>query len=81
MLYVSFSPTSLASLECTLACMSAYLPENSTIILILMVVKSLKPVFIPFFKTVPFSCIRIDPLNRYHFLVPIDPLYLYYFPV
>jgi len=33
-----------------------------------MVVKSLKPVFMLFFKTASFFCIRTDPLDRYCFL-------------
>jgi len=68
-LCVSFTPACLASLECTLACTPACLFVNSIIALSLMVVKSLKPKFILFSKTVSFSCIHTEPLYRYCFLV------------
>ena len=79
MLYVSFTPACLSSLEYTLACRPVCLFVNSTIILSLMVVKSLKPVFILFSwlhrflysywssVSVSFSYIHTDPLYRYLF--------------
>ena len=62
--------------------MPACLLDNFTVILSLMVVKSLKPVLILFFKTVPFSCIRTDSLYRYHFsifvlILCIDTVFLF----
>jgi len=68
-LYVSFAPACLASFECMLACMPAYLLDNPTIILPLMVMKSLKYVLTMFIKTVLFSYIRTDLLYRYCFFV------------
>ena len=61
-----FAPACLASLGCMLACMPACLLDNSTIILILMVVKSLKLVFLLFFKSALFSCIKIYDSDIHH---------------
>jgi len=93
-LHVSFSLAYLASLESMLFCMPTCLLDNSTIILSLMILKSLKPLLILFFKTALFSYIHTNLLYRYHFLVfvPIScigtiflysyqPLYQYCFPV
>jgi len=41
-----------------------------------MIVKSLKPLLVLFFKTVSFFCIRIDLLYRYHFLVSVLILFI-----
>jgi len=93
-LYVSFALACLASLGCALASMSACLYINSTIILSLLVVKSLNPVFILFFKTVlfpifvPIPCISTIFLCSYRFPVSVsffrictDLLYRYCFHV
>ena len=80
-MYVSFAPARLASLGCTLACMLACLLDNSTILLSLMVVKSLKTIFILFFKMYHFSYTRTGPLYRYCFLYsyrsPVSVLFFY----
>ena len=57
----------IRSLGCTLDCMPTCLLDKSTIILFLMIVKSMKPVLIVFSKIVSFSCIHTDPLYRYYF--------------
>ena len=93
-LYVSFAPACLASLGYMLTCMSACLLVNSTIILFLMVVKSLNPIFILFSKTmlflvfVPIPCIDTVFLCLYRSPVSVpfsymctDPMYPYCFPV
>jgi len=61
--------------------MSACLLVNSTIILSLMVVKSLELVFILFSKIVLFFCIHIDPLYRYYFpvFIPIPCIGIVFF--
>ena len=68
-LYVSFVPACLTLLECSLACLPTYLLDNLTIILFMMVVKSLKALLILFFKTALLFSIYTDPLYRYHFPV------------
>ena len=50
--------------------------DNLTIIYFLMVVKSLKPLLILFFKIVSFSCIRINFLYRYRFSVFVSIFYI-----
>jgi len=83
----------LAPLGYSLACLPTCLLDNSTIILLLIVVKSLKSLLILFFKTVlffvyvPISYIDIIFLYPYRSPVSVpfscihtDLLYWYYFP-
>ena len=82
MLCISFALACLALLGCTLVCMPICLLDNSTIILSLMVMKSLKHVLILVSKTilfflysywsfvlVPFSCMCTNLWYQYYFFI------------